>query len=893
MKRLALVIALTFAVSACFAQQIGKQDNDWSGQSLTLNLSDPPRLVSTASAQRTTGNPGLRSLYYWIVTNTVAGSSTPAGPFTVQSAPDAFVQSYRIANTYINVPNNMIIDLGRANPFTVGASVKFFDLTGRPQLNGQTYTVGGSVDNGTYKGFYIAVSASGESQAVPESTGSVAQTSATVLGMVSIQWAPVLGAVSYDVLRTSTPNPPSGTCNCAVATGVTGTSAIDSSEALGAYTLVPLDPHRLTAQIANVSSGTGRSQLGYWQNGKFTPFARPSSSFMRYADQFSAPSVSAQIDAAIADCGSTACMVVVAPTMGLGQPSYVPDNVLIQDNRSAIYSGAYEDQGTHNGIMYRREIRSTRNGYDHYATLQATLDVIKGGHNSNESGGKNSYWSARFDTSSHTPGQMYGTYFKSYNYSSGDTISQFIESRRWGGTIASGDEGFKMLRLDGGGGDLLFTATVASVSGSTITYSSAVNADTLGETRPVTNRTPAKLHTATGCTVTLTVNPATVVCTGATLNDWFGASGPVVNNNICFELDSTSVDGKFNRIISLKSIESQTNFTLNWGSYAYAPNTGTGTFTRCTTATDVSVANQLTVADASVFASGDTIQEELGPEQSFQGVNVLYYPSQYPGFRTSAFSATNFGHTRSGTGSPIVPLWSFITTLGAYAGAPNTTNNMWDFYNGTILTSGISWHNESTVPPSSGWFNVSSDNTTGCETILTTADGARTGAASQVYCRDPTHSTWRGWRWRAGTNSMAFTDDGQLYVGNWNGENPNAGNQFQVTPNTGNDAITVRDGNALGASKKAFTVQDIRGAGYDQWFVDLTGNEFLRYGHATIWSSDNGTTKTAVVDGSTGAISSALGADNKAVCWKAASGGVRVLGYCSTQPDSAGSCTCN
>ena len=140
---------------------------------LTLQLQDAPGQVSIASFNRASGNPGYRTLYYWIVTQGTAGASSPAGPFAVQQAPN-----------------------------TMSAS-------------------------------------------------------ATIIG----SWPPAANAASYDVLRTSSPTPPQGACNCAVATGVSTTSVTDNSESLSSYTVAELDPNILKVAITNQSMSAGRSQL--------------------------------------------------------------------------------------------------------------------------------------------------------------------------------------------------------------------------------------------------------------------------------------------------------------------------------------------------------------------------------------------------------------------------------------------------------------------------------------------------------------------------------------------------------------------------------------------------------------------------------------------------------
>lgn len=67
-----------------------------------------------------------------------------------------------------------------------------------------------------------------------------------------ISWATVAGA-TYDVLRTTNTGPPSGACNCAVATAVAGNSVSDQSNTLGAYTVNTLDPSTKTVTLQNTN----------------------------------------------------------------------------------------------------------------------------------------------------------------------------------------------------------------------------------------------------------------------------------------------------------------------------------------------------------------------------------------------------------------------------------------------------------------------------------------------------------------------------------------------------------------------------------------------------------------------------------------------------------------
>jgi hypothetical protein len=109
-----------------------------------------------------------------------------------------------------------------------------------------------------------------------------------------ISWNSALGAVSFDVLRTSNPSPPFGACNCAVATAVAGSSTTDQANALNAYTVNTFDPSTVVWAITNESVSAGVSQITFRAGGfaKFslasngaavtlpTPFTAPAHQFL-------------------------------------------------------------------------------------------------------------------------------------------------------------------------------------------------------------------------------------------------------------------------------------------------------------------------------------------------------------------------------------------------------------------------------------------------------------------------------------------------------------------------------------------------------------------------------------------------------------------------------------
>ncbi len=65
----------------------------------------------------------------------------------------------------------------------------------------------------------------------------------------TVNWQTVPSALSYDLLKTNSPTPPTGACNCAVATGIIGSSQADQSNSTGAYTVTTFDPNSALLQL--------------------------------------------------------------------------------------------------------------------------------------------------------------------------------------------------------------------------------------------------------------------------------------------------------------------------------------------------------------------------------------------------------------------------------------------------------------------------------------------------------------------------------------------------------------------------------------------------------------------------------------------------------------------
>ncbi len=74
-----------------------------------------------------------------------------------------------------------------------------------------------------------------------------------------LAWAPVQNAVSYDVLRTTTPVMPTGACACAVVVATASTTVNDQSNSLNAYTVNTFNPNSVFAQLDNEAVGPSTS----------------------------------------------------------------------------------------------------------------------------------------------------------------------------------------------------------------------------------------------------------------------------------------------------------------------------------------------------------------------------------------------------------------------------------------------------------------------------------------------------------------------------------------------------------------------------------------------------------------------------------------------------------
>jgi hypothetical protein len=77
----------------------------------------------------------------------------------------------------------------------------------------------------------------------------------------ALSWAPGPNATTYDILLTSSISPPTGACNCAIATAQTGTTFNVQTNTLSSYTVSSIDSSNFLISSQNVQSAAGASKL--------------------------------------------------------------------------------------------------------------------------------------------------------------------------------------------------------------------------------------------------------------------------------------------------------------------------------------------------------------------------------------------------------------------------------------------------------------------------------------------------------------------------------------------------------------------------------------------------------------------------------------------------------
>lgn len=169
--------------------------------------------------------------------------------------------------------------------------------------------------------------------ASPSSPACITNGPNALVSGIRISWGGTTGALSYDVLRTSNQTPPAGACACAVATGVTTQTAVDTG--LNAYTVNTFTPGAANVVMSNQPFLAGVGQLsfrnqqgsilfGIGSNGSITGVGANAGDHIQYVSPFgnnandglSWSTAKLTCAAAIAAIGSNTGRIIESPALG-------------------------------------------------------------------------------------------------------------------------------------------------------------------------------------------------------------------------------------------------------------------------------------------------------------------------------------------------------------------------------------------------------------------------------------------------------------------------------------------------------------------------------------------------------------------------------------------------
>lgn len=141
--------------------------------------------------------------------------------------------------------------------FAQGTSISTDELKIRgnapAMVSSASATIVGATGRTNYYYWIIATYPVGKSFPTGPISAFNAPDSLTVSNYVRLNWNAMSGAVSYDVLRTSTPSAPNGSCTCAVITGTTANTVNDQGAALTAYTVTSQGGATTRMSVNNLS----------------------------------------------------------------------------------------------------------------------------------------------------------------------------------------------------------------------------------------------------------------------------------------------------------------------------------------------------------------------------------------------------------------------------------------------------------------------------------------------------------------------------------------------------------------------------------------------------------------------------------------------------------------
>lgn len=378
-------------------------------------------------------------------------------------------------------------------------------------------------------------------------------------------------------------------------------------------------------QVADVQSGIAQ-KLGRVND---TPVNLAA---IRFADQFPGANPGAKMDAAAADLAGNRGLVIIPSSTAAGNSLVgIPDNVVVLDLRgdAGPNTEGSENQAFRKDVLLRSRWTTAVNAAQNYQTLHLYAEPFSGGYNTAPSP-KTNYNVLNATMASRTKGQHTSVTGQANNYSNGDTQGVNGTAQSWGSRFTSGDEGTVGVRVATQQGYSIMSGSVVSIDSNTLTISSG-GTRFLGEDRPLINTTPATIYTA-GAISGIAGSPPTVTGVGT---NWAAQFGAGAKTNLFFSLDSET-NGALKHVVPIVSITNDTTLVLEYlsagASQAWGGSSSAGSYQifRGSNVTGMSanvgetspVSPTVTVADASQFAIGDTIEQPLGYGFRMAGVKI-------------------------------------------------------------------------------------------------------------------------------------------------------------------------------------------------------------------------------------------------------------------------------
>src|SRR5947208_12915697 len=441
------------------------------------------------------------------------------------------------------------------------------------------------------------------------------------------------------------------TCNNAPANYAGGTLTL----AANATNYVYLDPNSGCAPAYNTTGfpagaqpiatvSTGASSIAQISDQR-TWFAAGTPPFVS-ASSFPGASVGGQIDAACASLGGKAGAVLIPYGMGSGQsPAGLANGCGVLDLRgsgSTLTAKNAPDYAFNENQLSTPFLFRTRWGATQ-PTLPKTLEVVQvsgdyftGG--TNGAPGTNSKSNPQGLAAlviTCTPAQLSGALIgASWCASQGDCVAVSGLASSWDTMNATGDEGIEGGRFEADQGSSEFTATISSISGNTINYTSPANENTRGEQRflvdtGVSNSKVYSIGTVSTIggggsgDITVTGSGVSWSSFGDGLHCFWmthGADKYGLSIRHVFQIESGTATATFLTISFYIQNVARPWLDDDTGTADSPAGTGLYNIAPCSTVTGLGLTGSLTVANASSFVAGDSIFMPVGLGTMLQGV---------------------------------------------------------------------------------------------------------------------------------------------------------------------------------------------------------------------------------------------------------------------------------